>query len=292
LIGDNAFIRCSGLTSVTIGNSVTIIGDDAFQSCSGLTSVTIPNLVTIMGASAFSDCSSLTSLTIGHSVASIGNSTFSGCSSLTGITSLAVNPPLLGNNVFNNISSIIPVYVPCGSAGAYKSAAKWSMFSSIIDTANISPNYLAMYSNNTIMGVATIVQINKCTNDTAIIEAIANAGYRFVQWNDSNTTNPRTITVTQDTTFTATFEIATGIAGFKSALPLQVYPNPATNNITVILPDNTTATFTLYDLQSKALIRQDINKKEVISVSGLASGIYFYSVITPKEQYQGKIVKQ
>ncbi len=30
---------CSGLTSVTIGNSVTSIGDRAFDGCSGLTSI-------------------------------------------------------------------------------------------------------------------------------------------------------------------------------------------------------------------------------------------------------------
>jgi len=49
----NTFIMCSGLTSVTIGNSVTSIGDGAFRSCSGLTSVTIPNSVTSIGDYAF-----------------------------------------------------------------------------------------------------------------------------------------------------------------------------------------------------------------------------------------------
>ena len=35
-----AFYNCSGLTSVTIGNSVTSIGDYAFYNCTGLTSIT------------------------------------------------------------------------------------------------------------------------------------------------------------------------------------------------------------------------------------------------------------
>ena len=39
-IGDNAFGDCSGLTSVTIGNSVTSIGYSAFSGCSGLKSIT------------------------------------------------------------------------------------------------------------------------------------------------------------------------------------------------------------------------------------------------------------
>ncbi len=37
-----AFSYCTGLTSVTIRNSVTSIGDEAFWYCTGLTSVTIP----------------------------------------------------------------------------------------------------------------------------------------------------------------------------------------------------------------------------------------------------------
>jgi hypothetical protein len=54
-IGVEAFIG-SGLTSVTIGNSVTTIGEDAFYESSGLTSVTIPASVTSIGDYAFGDC--------------------------------------------------------------------------------------------------------------------------------------------------------------------------------------------------------------------------------------------
>jgi hypothetical protein len=40
-IGRNAFSNCSGITAVTIPNSVTSIGLGAFEGCRGLTSVTI-----------------------------------------------------------------------------------------------------------------------------------------------------------------------------------------------------------------------------------------------------------
>ena len=63
-IGDWAFYNCSGLTAITIPESVTSIGASAFSHCSSLTSVTIPESVTSIGYGAFSDCSSLTSVTI------------------------------------------------------------------------------------------------------------------------------------------------------------------------------------------------------------------------------------
>ena len=54
-IGQGAFSGCTGLTSVTIPNSVTSI-EGAFSGCTGLTSVTIPNSVTSIEGSAFQYC--------------------------------------------------------------------------------------------------------------------------------------------------------------------------------------------------------------------------------------------
>ena len=91
-IGNDAFCYCSGLTEVTIPNSVTSIGTAAFLDCSGLTEVTIPSSVTSIGTGAFSNCSSLTELTIPSSVTSISLSAFSGCVGLEKITVESGNP--------------------------------------------------------------------------------------------------------------------------------------------------------------------------------------------------------
>ena len=71
-IGYEAFQSCSGLTSITIPNSVTSIGSGAFYGCSGLTSVTIPNSVTSIGDHAFMNCNKLESVTVGPGVLTIG----------------------------------------------------------------------------------------------------------------------------------------------------------------------------------------------------------------------------
>lgn len=51
---------------------------------------------------------------------------------------------------------------------------------------------------------------------TATLTATPNTGYKFVRWNDNNTQNPRTITVTGDTTYTAYFEKLTYPITFKN----------------------------------------------------------------------------
>ena len=85
-IADLAFYGRSGLTSISIPNSVMSIGNYAFQKCSGLTTVSIPNSVTSIGERAFSECSYLTSATIGKSVKRINSYTFYNCSNLTSVT--------------------------------------------------------------------------------------------------------------------------------------------------------------------------------------------------------------
>ena len=72
-IGDNAFIDCTELTSVTIPDGVTSIDEAAFLCCTSLTSVTIPDSVTSIKSKAFFNCTSLKSVTIPASVTNIGD---------------------------------------------------------------------------------------------------------------------------------------------------------------------------------------------------------------------------
>ena len=133
---DGCFWDCTGLTSITIPNSVTSLGDYCFQDCTGLTSITIPNSVTTLGEGCFSECTGLTSITIPNSVTSIGNYAFYGCSDLTNIRMKSSTPPTTGNNVFANCSNLTTVYVPKGAKEAYN-VKQWNSYE-IVEMENTS----------------------------------------------------------------------------------------------------------------------------------------------------------
>lgn len=202
-IGNRAFQSCSGLTTVTIGSSVTNIGDYAFYNCSGLTSVFFnASNCTYMGSDThpvFGNCNNLAILNIGDNVTRIPPYGFYGCSNLSEIYSQAVVAPLLVYSSFYQVSSTLPLHIPCGCTESYLS--RWgNYFSNFIEPTVPSITVGVM---DITMGHADILSGN--CDSSALIEAYANYGYHFVGWNDGDTNAQRIITLTQDTSFIALF---------------------------------------------------------------------------------------
>ena len=202
-IGVSAFYNCSSLTgTLTIPNSITSIGVGVFHSCESLTLVEIPNSVESIGISAFAGCSGLISLTIPNSVMSIDYDAFYGCASLTDIYLKATTPPSVHNISFNNYTATL--WVPCGYSEIYASATGWSSFSNIRENRAYMLN---ISSANPQQGTTTVTQQPDCINGIAVISATPVEHYNFIQWNDGNTDNPRTVIVENDTTYIAVFAI-------------------------------------------------------------------------------------
>lgn len=171
-IGNRAFERCEGLTSITIPNSVTSIGEWAFSACYGLTSLTIPNSVDTIGSGLIANCFNIASIVvepgntrydsrdncnaiidknlnelisgckntiIPNSVMSIGEWSFYGCRNLTSIT-IPNSVTNIGELAFIFCSSLTSIIIPDGvniiGGGAFMSCGN---ISSVTCHAEIPP---------------------------------------------------------------------------------------------------------------------------------------------------------
>jgi hypothetical protein len=143
-------------------------------------------------------------------------------------------------------------------------------------------------SANTSMGTVSGGGIFTSGQQTTI-SATPKSGYRFVRWNDNNTQNPRTITVTGNATYTAYFEaIGTNAIDDVAAADVRLYPNPTSGMLTVDIEG--LQKVEVIDAVGRIIISQ--NNGNRVDMSRLNNGIYTVRITVDGKTIVKKVAKQ
>lgn len=210
VLGSNVFSRCESLKFIALPNSLHKMGDQVFYNCKNMEKVVIPNNVDTIGERCFLGCNSLEEIRFGSSVDTIGTEPFQQCSNLKDVYMYSNNPPKIESCSMRPQN--VKLHVPCSSKEAYQSHPIWGQFDIHCASLNITMLMVSVGSNNDTIGTARIRYNNEHYNEILIeigtsieLEATAFNGYHFVQWDDGNTQNLRTITPSHGHTYIAEF---------------------------------------------------------------------------------------
>lgn len=219
------FSSCNNIDTVIIGNNVTRI-PSAFMNGKTLHyDIIIPESVRYIGQSAFSSCNTgQSTLVLPHSVDTILSDAFHSfncdtlvlyCDSLDTI-GYRYFEGMFPQIVFVHFSTPpnywIPrdyshgadLYVPCGAGEVFRAYNNNTYYTYRFQ--NIIDSMMEISLNADAHGSAEVLVSPTCESDTAVFQAIPDTLYRFTHWSDGDTSNPRTLVLTQDTSFTAYFE--------------------------------------------------------------------------------------
>ena len=216
LFRSGAFLGVTGVTSITIPNSVTSIGQFAFNGMTGVTgTVTIPSGVTSIAQNAFNGMTGVTSLTIPNGVTSIGAGAFKG---MTGVTSLTIPNSVtsIGASAFADMSGLTDLTIP-NSVTSIGVSAFYGMTGltdlTIPDTATLSRYTYGKNKYDTFTGLDLSGITLHCAGVLAQCQAnmeaagYADGTYTMVQGSYSKKNNDGTTTVyNADTASTSTYD--------------------------------------------------------------------------------------
>ncbi|MBR0170684.1 MAG: fibronectin type III domain-containing protein [Bacteroidales bacterium] len=164
----------------------------------------------------------------------------------------------------------------------------WSTVTSFTTIGGQETYTITVQSNNTAWGTVTGGGTYPAGTQVTLT-ATATAIGEFVEWQDGNTEAQRSIVVTGNATYTATFREYVGIDDVDGNA-IALYPNPA----------STTVTIAGMELQSQIVI-VDMNGREVyranaadgsvkVDVSNLSKGAYFVRITGEKTNAIRKLV--
>ena len=128
--------------------------------------------------------------------------------------------------------------------------------------------------------------------DVIVISASANYGYHFTQWSDGNTDNPRSVELTQDTSFMAEFDkniyqvtIQSSSENVCLVSETKQVAYLDTVSFSVTLPD-VTYRFSSWDDGNVDYNRSEVVTKD-ITYNAIVSNLYFLSATTEHGRVEG-----
>jgi hypothetical protein len=238
-IGSSAFLNCSGLTNITIPETITIIDTNAFKG-SGLTSVIIPTFVTNINDSAF-DCSNLTSVTFSGEI------------------------PTIGLNNFTNTTPQKTVYYP---TGIINSDALTTFFTTKTEILDIPTNIKSALYATTINVAITGIYVSW-------VEPIAvTTSYSVFVYNDETL-----VTTLNSTTPSIIVPAASLINETSYSFRVQSLNSNITNGVSLISTGTDTTTFfnnVIYTSQS--LESGDATATQIIAGTVVATIVQFVRI--------------
>ena len=138
--------------------------------------------------------------------------------------------------------------------------------------------------NNDAFGSVAIE--NNCS--TATLTATANEGYVFLSWNDGNTENPRVVSLTSDTAFTAIFALIDESSLLEAeAESISFFPNPTKSEITF---SQAIEKVEVIDLIGKTIFT--FSNAKTINIESLPAGAYYLRLTNDEKTSMQKVIKQ
>lgn len=179
------------------------VGKVAFYKCEGITSIKVSEGVTQIDDYAFSFCTKVTGLSLPSTLFSLGNQSLANLTALTDLWCAAVALPTTHTFTFYNTDlESCTLHVDCSAIETYADDEIWSAFGTLTEEGCKAT--LIVKAGKAAFGTTT--GSGKYEKGTSVtLAATAFDKYKFLCWNDADTLNPRVVTVTQDTLFTALF---------------------------------------------------------------------------------------
>ena len=287
-IGENAFLACTGLRELELGNSLDTIGPAAFYGCTGLTgSLTLPNSLKVIGYCAFTGCTGLngsltignaltrieagafyrckgfTSLTIGDAVQSIGTSAFWGCTGFTGSLTIPNSVNRIEPNAFNNCKGFTGTLTLGKSVESIGGRAfiNCSGFAEIVSLAPTPP-------------VFTFEEVFEgCSCTTLTVPCHCVAAYESSEWHDY---------------FTTIIEDCSLVPDLDEQMA-TVYPNPTQG--TLHIEAENIEGINIYNMLGEKLFEASINGNGFeYDFSRQKAGVYLVSIRTEKGMVTKRVV--